>query len=46
MLHLRYEREISELLNLPETLRQAVLIPTAYWPRSRARSFSAVPRSR
>ncbi|TDO30633.1 nitroreductase [Kribbella sp. VKM Ac-2527] len=29
-LHLRYEREISELLGLPEDLRQAVLIPTAY----------------
>jgi nitroreductase len=29
-LHLKYEHEISELLNLPDNLRQAVLIPTAY----------------
>lgn len=29
-LHLRYEKEISELLGLPENLRQAALIPTAY----------------
>jgi nitroreductase len=29
-LHLRYEREISELLLLPDNLRQATLIPTAY----------------
>ncbi|MFF0269996.1 nitroreductase family protein [Kribbella sp. NPDC004536] len=29
-LHLKYEREISELLGLPGDLRQAVLIPTAY----------------
>jgi nitroreductase len=29
-LHLRYEREISELLLLPDNLRQAALIPTAY----------------
>ena len=29
-LHLRYEREISDLLGLPDDLRQAVLIPTAY----------------
>ncbi|WP_328988971.1 nitroreductase family protein [Kribbella sp. NBC_01245] len=29
-LHLRYEREISELLELPQGLRQAALIPTAY----------------
>src|SRR5205823_6549163 len=29
-LHLRYEQEISGLLGLPQELRQAVLIPTAY----------------
>ncbi|HEY3559482.1 MAG TPA: nitroreductase family protein [Kribbella sp.] len=29
-LHLRYEREIGELLDLPDDVRQAVLIPTAY----------------
>ncbi|MFC5265037.1 nitroreductase family protein [Kribbella qitaiheensis] len=30
-LHLTYEREISELLGLPEHIRQSVLIPTAYY---------------
>lgn len=40
-LHLRYEREISELLRLPEDVRQAVLIPTAY---SIGTSFKPAPR--
>ncbi|MFF0344696.1 nitroreductase family protein [Kribbella sp. NPDC004875] len=40
-LHLRYEREISELLGLPEHLRQAVLIPTAY---SIGTGFKPAPR--
>jgi nitroreductase len=40
-LHLRYEREISELLQLPENLRQAVLIPTAY---SIGTDFKPAPR--
>ncbi|TCN41189.1 nitroreductase [Kribbella orskensis] len=30
-LHLTYEQEISELLGLPEDIRQSVLIPTAYY---------------
>ena len=30
-LHLRYEREVAELLGLPGTVRQGVLIPTAYY---------------
>lgn len=30
-LHLRYEREIAELLGLPDGVRQGVLIPTAYY---------------
>ncbi|WP_432944715.1 nitroreductase family protein [Kribbella sp. CA-253562] len=29
-LHLNYEAEVSELLGLPEEVRQSVLIPTAY----------------
>jgi nitroreductase len=29
-LHLKYEHEVSELLGLPEEVRQTVLIPTAY----------------
>ena len=30
-LHLRYEKEISELLGIPADIRQGVLIPTAYY---------------
>ncbi len=30
-LHLRYEREVAEILGLPETLTQAVLLPVAYY---------------
>ncbi|MBP2472115.1 nitroreductase [Crossiella equi] len=29
-LHLRYEREVAELLGLPDTVHQAALIPTAH----------------
>ncbi len=29
-LHLNYEKEVAELLGLPEQVRQSVLIPTAY----------------
>ncbi|GAA4419424.1 nitroreductase family protein [Georgenia halophila] len=40
-LHLRYEREVAELLGIPATVRQGVLLPVAYtkgtdfrpWPR-------------
>lgn len=30
-LHLRYEREVAELLGLPDNLTQAVLLPVAYY---------------
>jgi nitroreductase len=30
-LHLRYEREINELLGVPNTVHQGVLLPTAYF---------------
>lgn len=40
-LHLRYEREIAELLGLPETIRQGVLIPTAYYT---GETFHRAPR--
>jgi nitroreductase len=30
-LHLTYEQEVSELLGLPEDIRQSVLLPTAYY---------------
>jgi nitroreductase len=30
-LHLRYEKEISELLGIPSGVRQGVLLPTAYY---------------
>jgi nitroreductase len=30
-LHMRYEKEISELLGMPADIRQGVLIPTAYY---------------
>jgi nitroreductase len=30
-LHLRYEKEVAELLGLPANVRQGVLIPTAYY---------------
>ena len=29
-LHLNYEREVAELLGLPENVRQGVLFPVAY----------------
>jgi hypothetical protein len=39
-LHLRYEREISELLGIPPHVRQGVL-PTAYYT---GETFSPAPR--
>ena len=30
-LHMRYEREVAELLGLPDDVHQAALIPTAYY---------------
>lgn len=29
-LHLRYERQVAEILGLPDDIRQGPLIPTAY----------------
>ncbi|TDU89154.1 nitroreductase [Kribbella voronezhensis] len=40
-LHLTYEQEISELLGLPEDIRQAVLLPTAYYTGD---TFKPAPR--
>jgi nitroreductase len=40
-LHLSYEQEVSELLGLPEDIRQTVLIPTAY---SIGTNFKPAPR--
>jgi nitroreductase len=40
-LHLRYEKEISELIAVPPDIRQGVLIPTAYYTGD---SFKAAPR--
>src|SRR4029453_18120192 len=40
-LHLRYEREISELLGIPPDIRQGALIPTAYYTGD---SFQPAPR--
>jgi nitroreductase len=40
-LHLDYEREIAALLNMPNNVRQGVLIPTAYYTGD---TFSRAPR--
>jgi nitroreductase len=40
-LHLRYEKEISELLGIPADVRQGALIPTAYYTGD---SFKPAPR--
>ena len=40
-LHLRYEREISELLGMPPDIRQGALIPTAYYTGD---TFQPAPR--
>ena len=40
-LHLRYEREIAELLGIPPHARQGVLIPTAYYTGG---TFRPAPR--
>ena len=41
-LHLRYEREIAEILGLPDGIRQGPLIPTAY---TLGTDFKAAPRA-
>jgi nitroreductase len=40
-LHMTYEHEISELLGLPEEIRQSVLLPTAYYTGD---TFKPAPR--
>jgi nitroreductase len=40
-LHLRYEKEVAELLGVPDNVRQGVLIPTAYYTGD---TFRAAPR--
>ena len=41
-LHLQYEREIAELLGIPDTVRQGVLLPVAY---TRGTDFRPGPRA-
>ena len=41
-LHLRYEREIAEMLGLPDGIRQGPLVPTAY---TLGTDFQAAPRA-
>jgi nitroreductase len=41
-LHLRYEREVGELLGIPETVRQGVLFPVAY---TKGTDFKPGPRA-
>jgi nitroreductase len=40
-LHLRYEREVAELLGIPPHVRQGVLLPTAYYT---GETFRPAPR--
>ncbi|GAA2426434.1 nitroreductase family protein [Actinomadura vinacea] len=40
-LHLAYEREVAEVLNLPENVRQGALLPTAYYT---GETFKPAPR--
>ena len=40
-LHLEYEREVGEVLGIPETVTQAALLPGAYYPGT---DFRAAPR--
>ena len=40
-LHLAYEKEVAELLGLPDNVRQGVLIPTAYYT---GETFRPAPR--
>ena len=41
-LHLRYEREVAELLGLPDNVRQGVLLPVAY---TKGTDFKPGPRA-
>jgi len=42
-LHLTYEREIAELLGLPDSVHQAALIPTAYYTGTEFRPAHRTP---
>ena len=42
-LHLRYEKEISELLGVPADIRQGALIPTAYYTGTTFRRAKRIP---
>ncbi|MCA2185810.1 nitroreductase family protein [Nonomuraea cavernae] len=42
-LHLAYEREVAELLDIPDDVRQGALIPTAYYTGDSFRPASRVP---
>ncbi|WP_219469954.1 nitroreductase family protein [Nonomuraea rhizosphaerae] len=42
-LHLAYEREIAELLGIPDDVRQGVLLPTAYYTGETFRPAPRVP---
>ena len=41
-LHLAYEKEVAELLGIPETVRQGVLLPVAY---TKGTDFKPAPRA-
>ena len=45
-LHLRYEREVSELLGIPPHVRHGVLLPTAYYTGETFRPASREPLDR
>jgi nitroreductase len=45
-LHLRYEREVSELLGIPPHVRHGVLLPTAYFTGETFRPASREPLDR
>ncbi|MEV0350006.1 nitroreductase family protein [Nonomuraea sp. NPDC050680] len=42
-LHLAYEREVAELLGLPDDIRQGALIPTAYYTGDTFKPASRLP---
>ena len=45
-LHLRYGREVSELLGIPPHVRHGVLLPTAYYTGERFRPARREPLDR
>ncbi len=40
-MHLEYEREVGELLDIPQTVTQVALLPVAYY---RGEGFGQAPR--